>query len=76
MRVASMASGLSMYTGKQPWPVDQIFFLYLADEVEQFLGAAHCKARDDHIAAAVEGALQDLRQLCHIVRPRAMLRSP
>ena len=42
---------------------DQVLFLYLADEIEQFLGAAHCKARDDHIAAAVEGALQDLRQL-------------
>ena len=51
---------------------DQILFLYLADEVEQFLSAAHCKARDDHIAAAVEGALQDLRQLCHIVGPRAV----
>ncbi len=26
MRVASMASGLSMYTGKQPWPVTRFFF--------------------------------------------------
>ena len=33
---------------------------------------SHCKARDDHIAAAVEGALQDLRQLGHIVGPRAV----
>ena len=25
IRVASMASGLSMYTGKQPWPVTRFF---------------------------------------------------
>ena len=58
--------------GEIPVAGDETFFLDFPDEIEQLLGAAHRKAGDDHIAAPVKGALQDLRQLTHIVRPRAV----
>ena len=47
---------------------DQPLFFDFTDKVEQFLGTAHRKAGDDHIAAPVKGALQDPAQLPHIVR--------
>ena len=53
-------------------PLDKAFFFDLADEVEHLLRAAHRKAGDDHIAAPVEGALQNFGQLVHIVRARAV----
>ena len=46
---------------------DKVLLLDLTDEVEQLLRASHRKARDDHIAAPVEGALQNFCQLAHIV---------
>ena len=45
----------------------QVFLLDLADEIEQLLGAAHRKAGDDHVAAPVKGALQDLHQLPDVI---------
>ena len=53
-------------------PLHKALFLDLTDKVEHLLRAAHRKAGNDHIAAPVKGALQDLRQLAHIVRLRAV----
>ena len=47
-------------------------FLDLPDEVEQLLRAAHREAGNDHIAAPVEGALQNFGQLPDIVRAGAV----
>ena len=45
----------------------QVFLLDLPHEVEQLLGAAHRKAGDDHVAAPVKGALQNIHQLFDVV---------
>ena len=41
--------------------------LDLPQEIEHFLGSAHCKGRNYHIAAPVERGLQDFRQFSHVV---------
>ena len=53
--------------------------LHLTDEIQQFLGAAHRKGGDDHIAAPAQGVINDggqlfgvLRILLHIVVPVAV----
>ena len=42
--------------------------LDLAQEIQQFLGAAHRKTGDDHVAAFVKGGLQHVGQLAQVVR--------
>ncbi len=47
--------------------------LDLADKIQQFLGAAYRKAGNDHIAAPVQGGLQNLGQFPDIVGARRMV---
>ena len=47
--------------------LDALFGLDLAEEIEQFLRAAHGKAGDDHVAALVKGRLQHGGQLTQVV---------
>ena len=53
-------------------PFDQAPVFDLPDKIQHLLGAAHRKAGDDHIAATVQGALQNSAQLPYIVRPGAV----
>ena len=46
---------------------DEALLLDLADVVQKLLGPAHGKRRDDHIAAAVQRALDHIGQKAHIV---------
>ena len=65
--VASMARGLSTYTGEVPVAGDQSPLLYLPDEVQHLLGAAHGKGGYDQVAPLVQGGLDAPGQGGHIV---------
>lgn len=49
-------------------PVNPPLRLDLADKIQQLLRAPHGKAGNHHIAAAVKGLLQNLRQFAQIIR--------
>ena len=46
--------------------------LDLPQKIQQFLGAAHRKAGDDHVTALIKGRLQHIGQLAQVVRLGAM----
>ena len=62
--------------GKIPVALYSSLRLDLTDEVEQFLGAAHRKAGDDHIAAPVQRSLQNVGELGQIVGAGRMVPVP
>ena len=51
------------HDGETVVPLDFAFFLDVADEVKDLLRAPYRKGRDHHVAAAVQGGLDDAREV-------------
>ena len=47
--------------------LDQFFILDMPYQIKQFLGTSHCKGRNHHVAAPVQGLLDDAGQVLHMV---------
>ena len=51
----------------------QALLLYMPDKIKHLLGPAHCEGRDYDIASPIQGALDNVSKLSHMIQPLFMM---